>query len=313
MGNKLSTNGERSPKNAPLITERPIPNISNIFYETPRRKDMAVCFVYFNPAGTKRMLMNYLYTIEKMKLARIPFYTLELVYNTPEISDAFHVYGRSALFHKERLCRLIEKRVPFWYSKLVFLDADIIFENPNWYSETSDLLQDYDVVQPFSECKWLDITYKEADQHRISVAYMDRSGPYESRFHHPGFGWGFKRSWYRKIGFFEYGITGSGDTLSAAAWLGTPFGAKYLKDALKPAYAQYLKEPKPKLSCTLGTVYHLWHGTKQNRKYVERHAILDGILDIRSVLKDQEVFELKNKELETKMIDYFISRDDEGF
>jgi len=314
MGAKPSKDtGFRGPENEPDL-EGQVEDISKIFYEIPRKKDMAICFVYFNPTGTKRMLMNYLYTVEKLKLAKIPHYTLELYYTFPEIQDAIHIKGTSVLFHKERLCRILERSVPFWYSKLLFLDADIIFSNRRWYAETSDLLNKYDVVQPFSKATWLDITYKQCIQERVSVAYMDRKKPYESRFHHPGFGWAFKRSWYRRIGFFEYGITGSGDTLSAAAWLGTPFGAKYLKEALKPAYAEYLKNPQPKLSCTIGSVYHLWHGTKQNRKYVERHAILDGILDIRSILKeDREIFELLNSELEKKMLDYFISRDDDGF
>jgi chromatin remodeling complex protein RSC6 len=32
--------------------------------------------------------------------------------NEPEFKKAFHVRGDSPLFHKERLCRLLEKRIP---------------------------------------------------------------------------------------------------------------------------------------------------------------------------------------------------------
>jgi hypothetical protein len=37
-----------------------------------------VGLVFFNPAKSKRMVMNYFYTVEKLKLAKIPYYTLEL-------------------------------------------------------------------------------------------------------------------------------------------------------------------------------------------------------------------------------------------
>ena len=283
-------------------------------YNSPNWTDMAICFVYFNPAGTKRMLMNYLFTVEKLKLAKIPYYTLELHYGNPEISNAIHIRGKSVLFHKEQLCKVLEKRVSWWYSKLLFLDADILFGNPNWYNETSKLLDTHHVVQPFSDCVWLDITYKNSIQKRVSVAFMDRTKPYESKLHHPGFGWAFRRAWYREVGFFRYGLTGSGDTLSAAAWLGTPFNKGYLKPALEPAYIEYLKLPRPLLTCTSGTIYHLWHGTSKNRKYLERHAMLNGIKDVRDIVKEEDgIFVLTDSSFESKMIEYFKERDDDGF
>jgi hypothetical protein len=59
---------------------------------------------------------------------------------------------------------------------------------------------------------------------------MNRKETFNHKFH-PGFAWAFRRKWFRKVGFFEYGITGSGDTLSAAAWLDVKFPPTYLKPA----------------------------------------------------------------------------------
>ena len=42
-------------------------------------KDMAVGFVLFNPAKSKRIIMNYLYTINIMEKQGIPTFTLELI------------------------------------------------------------------------------------------------------------------------------------------------------------------------------------------------------------------------------------------
>jgi len=289
--------------------------IKDVRYRAPICKDMAVGLVFFNPAKSKRMLMNYFYTIEKLKLAGIPYYTMELVYNRqePEIADAFHVYAKSVMFHKENLCTLLEAKIPWYYSKVLFLDADLIFGNPDWYSEVSSALSDHDVVQPFTTAVWLDITYTKATQIRESVIYMDKKNTFDHKLH-PGFAWGFRRSWFRKVGFFEYGVTGSGDTLSAAAWLGVKFPPTYLKPALAPAYEAFDKLPKPRITCTSGPIFHLWHGTHVNRKYVDRHAVLDGIPDIRKIMRPNwtGVWEFSTKGLSEKLSAYFNERVDDG-
>ena len=304
----------RTPETAPPL-ETCIVDVAACRYEIPTRKDMAVCFVFFNPARSKKMLMNYFYTIEKLKLASIPFYTLELTFDdhAPEIADAFHVKGNSVLFHKESLCVLLEKRVPRHFKKLLFLDADIVFGKPGWYDELSRLLSTYEVVQPFSTCVWLDSTYTKMVQSRLSVAYMNRTKTYNPTYH-PGFGWAFQRKWFKEVGFYQYGITGSGDTLSAAAWLGVKFSPSYLRPAFQASYEEYSQIIVPKLACITGTVYHLWHGTATNRKYVDRHRILDGVRDVRSIVEanPQGVLELKDKTIESKMREYFTSREDDG-
>jgi len=289
--------------------------VANVRYRSPWVRDMAVGLVFFNPAKSKRMLMNYLYTIEKLKLAKIPYYTLELVFNRqePEIKDAFHVYAKSVMFHKERLCALLEGMIPWYYSKVLFLDADIIFGNPDWYSEVSSALNDHDVVQPFTTAVWMDITYTKATQIRESVLFMNREKTFDHKLH-PGFAWAFTRKWFRKVGFFEYGVTGSGDTLSAAAWLSVKFPETYLKPALVPAYKEFDALPKPRITCTSGPVFHLWHGTHVNRRYVDRHVILDGVADIRKVMRPNwnGAWEFSIKGLSEKLLEYFVERVDDG-
>jgi hypothetical protein len=297
--------------------EEDSPKIDDIYscrYEKPYISDMAICLVYFNSMKSKRMLMNYLYTVEKLQSANIPYYTIELCFGEPEIKKAIHVSGKSHMFHKERLCRILEKHVSWWYSKIMFLDADVIFNNPLWYSEVSTLLNTYDVVQPFKKAVWLDITYTHSVTERYTVADMDRNSVYDTKFH-PGFAWAFKRSWYKKVGFFDYGITGSGDTLSVAGWLGVPFKENYLQPALQPAFEEFNILSKPKITNSSGTVYHLWHGTRENRKYTERHTILEGLDDVRTILilNKDGVYELLDQSINQKLKEYFISRCDDGF
>ena len=277
---------------------------------------MAICFVYFNSMKSKRLLMNYLYTVEKLKVAGIPFYTLELSLNDSyEIKDAMHYKSNQCMFHKEQLCHILEKHVSWWYTKLLFLDADIIFERPKWYSEVSTKLNQFQVVHPFESCKWLDLSYTQILCERRSVVTQQSEKIYNSTYH-PGFAWAFQRSWFRKNGFFRYAITGSGDTLSAAAWLNQDLGKYVLQQALKPAYEDYKKRLiKPTIAYLPGSVWHLYHGERKNRKYSDRHKILDGISDIRAELKKSFwgilAFKKPDCQMHQKLKQYFIERSDD--
>jgi hypothetical protein len=290
--------------NAPL-------DIYDLRYNKPKRSDMAICFVYFNSMRSKRMLMNYLYTVEKLKNAGIKYYTLELYFDKPEIRDAIHLKGDSTLFHKEKLCHVLENYVSWWYNKLLFLDADVIFENPDWYMTVSKLLDKFDVVHPFDSCNWLDLTYKNISISRKSVLLMDTKKPYNPAYH-PGFAWAFRRSWFRKVGFYQWAITGSGDTYSAAAWLGTPI--KGIIEAYKPSYIEYCRLSRPSITFCPGAVYHLYHGSRENRKYTDRHKILDGIKDVRFIIRVNKdgVITLSDKNINAKLLKYFESREDDG-
>jgi hypothetical protein len=300
---------EEPPKSQTVV------DVATCVYEKPLICDMAIGLVFFNPAKSKRMVMNYLYSVEKLKRAGLPFYTLELVYGKeePELKHAIHFRAKNAMFNKEQLCRLLERRIPWRYSKIVFLDADLIFDTPGWYAETSKRLSTHDIVQPFSSAVWLDITYTKPMLERSSVVYMNREKTYDSKYH-PGFAWGFKRSWFRRYGFYEYAITGSGDTLSSAAWLGVEFPKGYLKPAFVRSFTDYRRMSRPSLTCSPGKVYHLWHGTHKNRKYVDRHQIVDGIPDVQRIVRPNwsGVFELTDKVVEAKLQTYFKEREDDG-
>jgi len=139
-----------TPNNIPKITiqENSPANIARLYYNKPERNDLAVLLVFFDYIGSARILINYLFMVEKLKLADIPVFTLELVIHgkKPKIHDAMHVYGSSYLFQKEHLLRLLEKTIPVNYTKLVCLDADVIFENSNWYDNLSILLDTNHII-----------------------------------------------------------------------------------------------------------------------------------------------------------------------
>lgn len=272
-------------------------------------KDVAVGFVLFNPNKSKRIIMNYLYTKNIMEKEGIPTFTLELVIgdNDPEITEdknVFHVYGNSVMFHKERLCRILETKIPTTYTKLLFCDADVIFKEENWYSNLSKLLDKNDIVHPFSEAIWKDLTYtQDLVKRKSSVLDATPSGSIWDPSYHPGFAWGFRRDWYNSVGFFDWAITGSGDTLSCAAWMRKEFSPKsssYPRKAMKGKYELYktlVNSNSPRITCMKGLVEHLWHGSRENRKYAVRHNILNEVEDIDDllILNKDGVFEFRNE------------------
>jgi len=280
-------------------------------------KDMAVCLIIFNPVKSKRIIMNYLYTVNQFQLKKIPVFTLELVFKDrqPEIPSAFHVRGDSFMFHKERMCRILETKIPSKYKKLLFIDGDVLFTNDTWYSDISKLLDKHDVVQPFESSEWLDLTYTNVTLTRKTVLHMKE--PVWNYNYHPGFGWAFRREWYRKVGFFDWAISGSGDTLSSAGWLKKSFPKifKSLPTSLKPAYSDFTSKPAPRITYyKKGNIQHLYHGSKTNRQYVERHKIIDNEPDIQKLIKINKdgIYEWIDKDKWNPLfLDYFQSRIDD--
>lgn len=279
---------------------------------------MAICFVLFNPAQTKRILMNYLYVKNKFLQQGLPIFTLELVYEgrSPEIPDAFHVSANSFLFAKENLCRILETKIPSCYTKLAFLDADVYFTDPTWYRKTSELLNSHDVVQPFERAHWLDLTYKQTMLTRKTVL-LNETKAWDFAYH-PGFAWCFRRTWYRRVGFFDYAVSGSGDTLSVAAWLRKTFPPKFqsLPAPLVKKFQEFCLLPAPTCTyCKDVDIYHLYHGSRENRQYAERHKMLQvkGEIDEYLTKNKEGVWEWKDpSKWNPVYLHYFKKREDDS-
>ena len=302
-------------------------NIFDLRYEKPKRADMAVGIVYFNSVKSKRLLMNYLYVVEKLKMANIPVYTLEMFEGEPEIKDAFHYKTDFILFQKERLCFLLEKQIPKRFTKLVFMDSDLILDNTNWYNELSDKLEHFDVIQPFSKALWLDVTYTKIVKQRPSIIYFKKFNKINETFgnggYHPGYMWAFQREWYNKIGFFQYAVLGGGDSFSMIGFINShPLlfiekyytGLKCLVNSVD-TYLLSFKDNIPRVCNLDSNIYHLWHGSAKKRAYGKRWNILKPIKDIRDILTvgSNGLFVLKNDPvLKRKIRTYFQNRDDDG-
>jgi hypothetical protein len=254
-------------------------------------------------------------------LANIPVFTLELVIHgkKPKIHHAIHVYGSSYLFQKEHLLRLLERSIPEQFTKLVCLDADVIFENSNWYNDLSKLLDTNHVVQCFDVSYWLDLSYTQIQKKAASCLSADRSRRFwDNQKHavHPGFGWAFRRKHYKEMGYFDKAIIGSGDTLFAYGLLEYPIKLDDRETYIyKTSYKEWMSKRKEiNYTCLKGHLYHLYHGPIPNRQYISRYDAFKGILSIEDVttLNNSDVYELTRPELNNAMLEFFKTRDDDG-
>jgi len=137
--------------------------------------------------------------------------------------------------------------------------------------------------------------------------------------YHPGFAWAFQRAWYRKHGFFQYGILGGGDFFSSTVWVNRCWEDNFTKNKwnfIIPALKEYSESIKesPSICFIKGTIFHLWHGDREKRQYNERSNIFRGVNDIRDIISVQKngIFSLKKNKLKSKILKYFRNRDDDG-
>lgn len=294
-------------------------DLYDLKYNKPENSDIAIGLVYFNSAKSKRLLMNYLYIVEKFKTANIAYFTLEMYEESPEIADAIHLKTNFILFQKERLCYLLEKYIPKSFKKLLFMDCDLVFSKPNWYDELSSKLEHFNIVQPFSKALWLDITYKKIVKQRYTVVYYKHlkknieDGTNSGGFN-PGFAWAFQRDWFNKHGFFQYAVLGGGDGANASIWLDYNYinNGGFMKNSIED-YRKIL-DKKPTICFLGGYIYHLFHGDVRKRQYKERNNIFIHIKDIRDIIRvaNNGLFELKDDSLKAKIRKYFRNRDDDG-
>lgn len=302
----------------PVATKPSYTIMQNIKYNIPTCSDTAVCLCFFSPAGFKRPKENFLYVYKLLTNAKIPTFTIECVIGnqTPLLENpTLQVRSESCLFYKEQLYNLLVPKVPEQYTKLIFLDGDILFEDKNWIDNISNLLNTYNVVQPFETAVLMDINFQPIFIKK-SLFYGIKNDNFKNQpidKHHHGFSYALTRTFYNKIGgFFDKCIIGGGDTAFATLFHRTIIPSFY-SSVIQPEYSRWNRNiEEENITYLPTTIYHLYHGSDKNRKYANRHILLEQF-DLKCwddfVYKNKEgVYEIKNKKINEIMKQYFISR-----
>lgn len=273
--------------------------------------DMWGITTYFNPAGYGNKISNFGIFSGRIRKQGIKLLVIELARNdvpfvlgTSTADKLIQVRSDVILWQKERLLNIALQELPQDCTKVVWLDADVIFENDHWAQETSDLLDRYMVVQPFEEAWWLSADCSRAitllnesllpeliaqwhrfsENHRYGIV-RDPLGPNRTKLTgHTGFAWASRLSLVAD-GLYDKMIMNGGDVIIACAALGysqEPYASKLLHEFCTRAHAldilswmqDFCRKVKGSVAFTPGTLYHLWHGALQDRQYREGLSIL---------------------------------------
>ena len=197
------------------------------------------------------------------------------------------VRSKTLVWNKENLLNLGFARLPHDWKHAAWIDADVEFRKPGWAGETVHALQQYDIVQPWSDCYDQGPDDDHLAAHR-SFARMVQDGQKiavsdegAGRFAHPGYAWAATRRALTLLGgLVETAALGAGDHHMALALIGrvlesVPGGVTegYLRPLLRwqDRATQHIAQ---NIGYVPGTIEHGWHGSKEKRAYIDRWTIL---------------------------------------
>ncbi len=229
--------------------------------------------------------------IERMeKTPYIKLYVVELVYENQEFhitnpNNPYHLQIKTnhALWHKENMINIgINKLLPKDWKAVAWIDGDIEFENPNWALDTLKVLTNFEIVQLFTTCFDLDETNNPMSiWQSYGYKYCNGKDFKHERglnYWHCGYAWACTREYYDKIGgLYDKGILGSGDYILTQSILKNCANISvdledFKLDIIRHYQYNFLNQIKVGYIPT--NILHYYHGSKINRKYIERNTIL---------------------------------------
>jgi hypothetical protein len=194
------------------------------------------------------------------------------------------VRAKSLVWTKENLLNIGISRLPEDWRYVAWIDADIRFRKPGWAAETVHALQQYDVVQPWSDCYDLGPRDEHLQAHRSFCRQVAQccplgGGPYE--FAHPGYAWAATRTALNWLGgLIETAALGAADHHMALALVGRvelsiPGGVtEAYRTPLLQWQSRAMRHVGGNIGYVPGTIEHGWHGAKDKRRYIDRWNIL---------------------------------------
>lgn len=243
---------------------------------------------YFNPEQYRSRYANYICFTRSLHEKSIPCLTVECAFGEqpfqlPASPSIRRTRTTSVLWQKERLLNSTLKDLPPWVQKVAWIDADVLFENAEWYNEASCLLDQSSVVQLFERIIRLPqgrISYDGKGESwtsfcakRLRDPGCERHG--WDRHGHTGFAWAAQRGVLDACGLFDLALPGCGDHLMAHAFvsdldsrcietmvgIGTPLHRAFVR------WGKAYQQRGCRIGNVSGTILHLWHGETKNRNY----------------------------------------------
>ena len=193
-------------------------------------KNIVVLTTYFNPTKNGNQEKNF-----RTFMARLgsPVIVVELSFDGNFLSDhSIQLKGdvqKHLLWQKESMLNIAIENLPDDVDAVVWIDSDLIFENPNWLEETKLQLETYDLVQMY-DC----VNYIRADgQIEKSIPSFGKCSVDGNKEEgSPGGAWAARRE-LLVDGLYDKRITGGGDSEQLRRWISQKLSIGYTSGTLQ--------------------------------------------------------------------------------
>lgn len=251
---------------------------------------------YFNPFGYRRRRENFRNFRRELN---VPLVAVELSYDGNfELGDddaeiMVRLRGRDVMWQKERLLHAALEVLPESCRYVAFLDCDVVFADADWAGRTRDMLDEFALVQPFSQVHWMPREWKPGGEAvapavvlrapaRMIAGGMSVDECLGSPPVHigcaSGFAWAAKRELLDRFGLYDACIIGGGDSALLRAAHGH-FDDTVRQQLMNQARGDHYRawaEPfyeavRSSVGSVDGDLLHLWHGAREDRRYYDRY------------------------------------------
>lgn len=292
--------------------------------------DLAIVSVFFNPADYRSTVENFRKFHRNLREQGIELHAVEIAFaEAPfclaDLPGVRQVRTRDVMWQLKRMINHTIAGLPDRFTKVVWLDTDVFFENPDWFQEASEALDRHLVVQPFQEAVWLNVKGGELRRRREMIAAMSNHPPatVDPANVHPGFAWGARRELIAKHGLPDFCILGGNDRILANAIYNVEWAREMsyfpalLQQRIREWNSGFAADVEGRATCVEGTVYHLWHGSLADRKYQVRNlplltAAFDPAMDVCVGDDGAWHWATDKPELHEEVRAYFFSRKSDG-
>jgi hypothetical protein len=299
--------------------------------------DLCILTSYFNPCGYSGLLKNYLSFSQSIVDSGLNFITVECAFSgapfqLPAAPNVIQVRSDSIIWQKECLLNVALAVARQRFPKIAWLDADIFFADPQWALRTSDMLDQFQIVQPFSEVILLPqgmTRFEGIGQSLRGIASVLNEDPNlikEPYFTHghTGYAWA-ARTEALPEGFFDGCLLGCGDHVMAHAMFGDTNSecvqGTFCNDVAIQQYFDswansLFERVQGSVGCLPGTILHHWHGDPKKRNYLGAAQKLarfgvDPKLDLEKNADALWEWKSNRKSLQKYVAEYFVARNED--
>ena len=252
------------------------------------RHNIAALACHFNPQRSANRVRCYETFARQFPRIGLDLFTIEGSANgdweIPAGPRVFRYRLNDLLWSKENLLNVAFRRLPDQYEHVVWWDSDILVLHPDYRDLLAQCLDTHPAVQGFERLRYLSPTGGvERDWRRGLVAHNTADGTRSGSTTKgsPGGIWAARRDTLDRIGgLYERSVSGAGDVIwscavygdEATAFLAQFWPPRFIDDAI--SYGRQVSPHIPTVGYVPSDAVHLYHGSRENRKYQARHQVM---------------------------------------